>query len=194
MRQRLRDGYNRAQLGEMYGQPFDHTATPGGVERVEQTIGFALEHIAGPVAACPYIYYVADLSAGDAAIPKRIFQHYPEKIKLYLGDLAPAWALRGTIGEMLSELPDAVDLYVCCETLQLVDHPDKLLQELRFHAGALLVSAPIENFDDPDERVLWCWSRPSVEEMLTSAGWQPVGFRLVDNRPEGYAHGIWYCQ
>ena len=196
MRQRLRDGYTRAQLDDLYKDQHRHEVFPDHIERVEQTVGFAVEHAGHAIDAAPFNFYIGDLSAGDAAIPKRIFQHYPEKVKLYLGDLTPGYPLCGTIGETLPQLPNAVDLYVCCETVEHVDNPDKLLQEIRFHAAALLLSTPVDNFEDDNPEHLWCWSRPSVEEMLTSAGWQPAAFRLVDMRPKGfpYAWGIWYCQ
>lgn len=196
MRQRLRDGYTRTALDELYKDQHQHSNYPDHLDRVAQTIAFAVEAIEQDVADQPYIYYIGDLSCGDAAIPQGIWQHHQEKIKLYLGDLTPGWPLTGTIGETLPQLPHAVNLYVCCETLEHVDNPDAMLREIRFHAGSLLMSTPVDNFDDDNDQHIWAWSKQAVEEMLTSSGWQPVGYRAVNKRPEGFPYnwGIWFCR
>lgn len=196
MRQRLRDGYTRAHLGDLYKDRHQHSDYPDHLDRVQVTIGFGVECIAVDVAEHPVIYTIADLSTGDGAVPQGIFRAYPDKVKLYLGDLTPGWPLQGTIGETLPQLPHGVDLFVCCETIEHVDNPDAMLREIRFHAQTLLVSTPVDNFDDDNPEHIWAWSKPAVEEMLTSAGWQPVLYQAVNKRPEGFPYnwGIWYCQ
>lgn len=197
MRKKLRDPYNREQLAGLYPTPHRHDVFPDHIERVKTTIEFAVEHAGPYVQREPFMYFVADLSTGDAAIPRGILEAFPpSKVSLILGDIADGYELTGTIGETLPHMaPNSVHLFVCCETLEHVADPDAMLREIRFHADTLLMSTPVDNLDDDNPEHLWGWQRQDVEDMLTAAGWKVEAFRDLDLRPKGFPYrwGMWYA-
>lgn len=183
-RQRLRPAHSPGLLARLYAAPHDHTRWPDHVERVEATIAFArrtLGHVASG----------ADLSCGSGAILTGL--DVPVR---HFGDLAPGWEYTGPLEETVERIPD-VDVFVCCETLEHLDDPDAVLRQIRARTRRLVVSTPVEAWDDDNPEHYWAWSRRGVEDMLTEAGFTVAAFELLDFRDRGrqfYAFGLWVCQ
>lgn len=185
MRQRLRPAHPPETLAQIYATPHDHTQWPDHVARVQATVELARLLTGGPVATA------ADLSCGDAAILSAL-----DVGTRHLGDYAPGYQYTGPIEQTIEQIPD-VDLFVCCETLEHLDDPDAALKAIRSKAKMLLLSTPVEAWGDTNVEHYWAWSADDVTQMLTAAGFEVVGFHLLDFRPVGpqyYAFGVWGCR
>lgn len=192
--ERLRPMPTPEQMAAMYPAPHDHRIYGRGHhERVEATIALALAHIAPGERI-----NVADLSCGNGEIARRICEGSP--LCLHLGDYAGEVARPGEHGylgaveQTILDLPH-VDTYVCSETIEHLDDPGKVLALARSVADHLVLSTPIECWDDANGEHLWAWDREGVEDLLKRTGWQPVAFDSVDSRTYGepYHYGLWIC-
>lgn len=197
--ERLRPLPSPEQLTAMYPVPHDHRLYGRGHgERVEATIALALEHIGEPD-RCE----VADLSCGNGEIARRICSYW-EGNRLHLGDMAGLPRVPGVGGAMLYHgpieqtilgLPDAIDTFVLSETIEHLDDPGAVLALARSKSARLLLSTPLECWDDGNGEHLWAWDREGVEDLLMRTGWEPAAFTSVDSREYGepYWFGIWVC-
>lgn len=184
-RVRLRPAHSPDELARIYAEPHDHTRWSDHRLRVAATAQLAAAVTEGGIGSA------ADLSCGDGAILSAV----PAQVK-YFGDLAPGYELTGPIEETLDRIPD-VDLLVCAETLEHLDDPDKVLAKARRKARGLVLSTPVDAWQDTNAEHYWAWSRADVEEMLTASGFHPVVFMLLDFRMHGrshYAFGVWGCR
>jgi hypothetical protein len=180
-RKRLRAAYSPADLRELYATPHDHRRWPDHHLRVNVTIQVG-RWLAGDTLAA-----AADLSCGNGTI----LDAMPAATRLH-GDYAPGWDYTGPLERTLNQIPP-VDLYVCSETLEHLDDPDKALAKIRDRTRMLLLSTPVEAWDDDNPEHYWAWSRTDVEDMLAAAGFRPVVYTAVDFRPAGlpYCFGVW---
>lgn len=182
---RLRDLYHN--LEEMYPAPHDHRIYGRGHhERVEATIMVGKETI--PEANRQI---VADLSCGNGEIAKRIV--IPGGT-LILGDFAPGYPIHGPIEETLDvKTFPLVDVFVLSETIEHLEDPLDILLRINEVSEYLLLSTPLECWDDGNAEHLWAWDREGVEGMAQTAGWAPLDFCSVDSRAWGepYLYGIW---
>jgi hypothetical protein len=180
-RQRLRPAYTEDQLAALYRTPHDHRKWFDHFLRVDVTIAVARWMVAGGV------HSAADLSCGNGAI----LQAVPVEVK-HFGDLAPGYEYEGPIEKTIKDLPQ-VDLFVCSETLEHVDAPELVLGQIRERARILVLSTPVDAWDDTNPEHYWAWSRDDVEAMLKAAGWRQHVFTTADFRPMGlpYCFGIW---
>lgn len=182
-RVRLRPAYTAEELATLYATPHNHSRW--GDHRVRVALTAQMTHLlAGPIATA------ADLSCGDATILKAL-----NVGTRYLGDFAPGYPLTGPIDDTIDEIP-LVDLYVCCETLEHLDDPDLALKKIRAKTRALVLSTPVDAFNDTNPEHYWAWSREGVEAMLTEAGFRTEVYTAIDFRPSGaeYCFGVWYCR
>lgn len=180
-RQRLRPAYDPEQLADLYAAPHDHRQWRDHHLRVDVTIQVG-RWLAGDTLAA-----AADLSCGNGMVLSAI----PAATRIF-GDYAPGWDHTGPLEHTITQIP-LVDLYVCSETLEHLDDPDKALALIRGRTRKLLLSTPVEAWDDDNPEHYWAWSRADVEVMLTAAGFIPVVYTAVDFRPAGlpYCFGIW---
>jgi hypothetical protein len=183
VRVRLREAYSDEKLAEIYATPHQHTAWADHIVRVGITSELC-RALVGRVTSA------ADLSCGDAAIVKSLTAD-----RLYLGDYAPGYEFTGPIEQTVWAIPH-VDVFVCTETLEHVDDPDRVLASIRQKTGALVLSTPVDCWQDHNPEHYWAWSRTDVEEMLTAAGFDVRLYAELDCRPGGgeYAFGIWGCR
>lgn len=132
---------------------------------------------------------IGDLSCGNAMIARS----FPDA-QLTLGDFAPGYGIQGKIEDTISTI-DPVDLYVLTETLEHLDDPDAVLREIRDKTRFLLVSTPVDCWDDTNREHYWAWSREGVEELFTDAGFDVLTYDIIDSRTYGepYCYGIWSC-
>jgi len=184
-RQRLRPAHGEAELARLYAVPHDHTKWLDHEARVAVTLAVA-RTMTAPVRRA------ADLSCGDGAILRGI-----RAGTRVFGDLAPAYEVCGPLEETLTGL-DPVDLYVCCETLEHLDDPDSVLKQIRAVTSLLVLSTPVDAWQDPNVEHYWAWDRAGVEGMLRQAGFTPAVYTALDLRPVGgvgsYCFGIWLCR
>lgn len=182
-RLRLRPAYGPGTLARIYAKPHQHAAWLDHKVRVAVTAQFA-HALAGKVETG------ADLSCGDGTILSSL-----DVSKRFFGDFAPGYPHTGPIDDTIEQIPH-VDLFICCETIEHLDDPDFTLKLIRGKAKTLVLSTPVDAFDDTNEQHYWAWSRGGVEDMLTTAGFTVVVYNELDFRPARgeYAYGVWYCR
>lgn len=183
-RLRLREAHSPEVLARMYARPHDSARYGRGtVMRVEMTIGFAQAVWPG----CETML-VADLMCGDAKIAMNI------ALTPILGDIAPGYPIRGPIEQTIDDL-GLVDLFVLSESLEHLDDPGAVLREIRELSERLLVTTPMEAWNDAEANPehYWAWDREGVEELFGVAGWTVQAFASLDTRPLGepYHYGMW---
>lgn len=182
-RVRLRPAHDADALARIYAKPHNHTKWLDHKVRVAVTAQFA-HALAGRVDSG------ADLSCGDGTILSSL-----DVGTRYFGDFAPGYPLTGPIDETIEQIP-AVDLFVNCETLEHLDDPDKTLGLIRGKAKTLVLSTPVDAFQDTNQEHYWSWSRAGVEMMLSASRFQVLAYTEVDCRPGGgeYSFGVWFAR
>lgn len=184
--ERLRPLPDKPQLDRMYSTPHDHRQWSDHVLRMNVTLGMA-QWLAGPVQKA------ADLSAGNGWLLDRI-----DAGERFYGDYAAnnhGWR-RGAIEDTVADLPK-VDLFLCCETLEHLDDPPGVLAKLRTKTRLLVLSTPVDAWQDNNPEHLWAWDRDGVESLLNQAGFKVLAYAESDARPRiraSYKFGIWGCR
>jgi len=185
MIKKLRDFHSPEYLAQLYAQPHNHHIFGRGHHiRVELTKVLYKE-------MCGYVNAKvgADLSCGNAAIIKS----FPLETE-YLGDFAKGYHFVGPLHETLQQLPE-VDIYICSETLEHLEKPLENLTQIRGRSKSLVLTTPLEKWDDILDEHYWAWDREGVEQLLTDAGWKVVNFVVFDSTVFGepYKYGMWCC-
>lgn len=188
-RLRLREAHTPEVLAQIYATPHDSSRYGRGTTmRVEMTIGFAQ-------AVWPGVetMLVADLMCGDGKIASNL------GLTPILGDIAPGYPITGPIERTLDEIDsDSLDLFVLSEALEHLDDPLSVLIKIRWKSKRLLVTTPMEAYDDLWENPehYWAWDRAGVEDLLQRAGWIVEAFTSLDTRPldEPYHYGMWAAE
>lgn len=175
---RLRPRHSDEQLAAIYAEPHEHSGWPDHRIRVRATIALASHIDAGTV---------ADLSCGDGVIAASIHTG-----RLILGDVAPGHEVTGPIESTIHEI-DPVDTFVCSETIEHLDDPGTVLAAIRSKSRHLILTTPIDNWDDGNIEHYWAWDREAVEDLARRAGWNTVDvFAALDCRTMGgYLTGMW---
>jgi 2-polyprenyl-3-methyl-5-hydroxy-6-metoxy-1,4-benzoquinol methylase len=184
MRERLRPAYTPEHLASLYEPGYDHTIWRDHRARVQSTIEFVLANVED-------ITSIADLSAGDGAIPLTVAQQ-TGVTDVRLGDMSPAWIdyqHHGPLEDTLKEL-EPVDLYVCSETLEHLDDPDTVLARIRSTAKRLIISTPCDETLENQEHY-WRWSASDVCKMLEDAGWQPYAYTFLEYQAYDIRYQLW---
>jgi hypothetical protein len=183
-RERLRPAYSAADLAAIYPEPHRSTRWADHNVRVAVTIGLA--HGWDDLSS------IADLSCGDARIAQTIaVEHGIDTVTL--GDIAPGYEFCGPIEETIEQI-EPVDLFVCSETIEHLDRPESVLVQIRANAARLLLSTPVEAWNDRGNlEHYWAWDREAVEAMLQDAGFRIAAYCALDLRPgwSPYCFGIW---
>lgn len=184
-RQRLRPAHSPEALAEIYAQPHSHSRWRDHKVRVGVTQQLAL----GLTLGDDSITTVGDLSCGDAAVVRSLGD-----VTTHLGDFAPGYHYTGPLEQTLDQMPK-VDLYVCSETLEHLDDPDLVLGKLREKTRWLLLTTPIDAWNETNVEHYWAWSRSDVESMFDTAGFNPRIFNSLDMRGgwSPYNFGMWVC-
>lgn len=181
-RVRLREAHTPEKLAELYAKPHDHSEWTDHLLRVDVTISVARWALGGLPSA-------ADLSCGDGAVLRGL-----DAERRIFGDFAPGWDLTGPIELTIDDIAP-VGAFVCCETLEHLDDPDAVLAKIRAKAKTLVLSTPVEAWDDKNEEHYWAWDRAAVEDMLGSVGFSPAVYVELDLRGVcQYAFGIWIAR
>jgi hypothetical protein len=186
MIKRLRPKWSDEELKKIYSQPHDHYRFGRGHDvRVKVTIEI-LKDMAYQISAKSG----ADLSCGNAAILNSL-----DLKNKYLGDFASGYEYQGPLEKTILEVPK-VDIYVCSETLEHLDEPEYALHLIRQKSKSLVLSTPIEQWNDTNQEHYWAYDRQGVEELLLGSGWKPDVFLFLDTQVFGepYKYGIWGCK
>lgn len=162
-----------------YTDAYDHTQWSDHRDRVGRTIELARS--LAPTSA-------ADLAAGDGAVLSALSDSIP---KVY-GDVVARHGWRhGPIEDTVGGL-SSVDLFICTEVLEHVTAPWAVLDGIRAKASRLLLTTPVENWDDPNPEHLWAWSQRDVSDLLDGSDWRVTFYNEWDYRPVGgYLTGVW---
>lgn len=185
MIKRLRPKWSDEELAKIYSTPHDHKRFGRGHGiRVEVT-----QNILRDMAREVGVMSAADLSCGNGAILETL------NVKKYFGDYAPQYQFTGPLEKTIHEIPN-VDIYVCSETLEHLDDPGYALKLIREKSRSLVLSTPIEKWDDNNDEHYWAYDREGVEELMKQAGWTPNIFLFLDTTVFGepYKYGIWGCK
>jgi len=184
MRTRLREMPDAFELSLLYAKPHDHTQWVDHQIRVDVTADLATYW-------APAGGTVADLSCGDAAIARRLVTRCD--VTAILGDFAPGYDLCGPIEETIARIP-RVDMFICSETIEHLDDPDKVLRLIREKTTTLILSTPDGETDNRNPQHVWGWDSEAVGQMLTDAGFLGPRIKtLLDFREARgeYAFQIW---
>lgn len=181
-RKRLREAHDAAELARIYAEPHDHSRWPDHRIRVKMTIALAWSIDPG---------LVADLSCGDGAIARALACKSANAPEPILGDFAAGYAVTGAIEQTVRRIPN-VDTFVLSETLEHLDDPGMVLASIRTKARHLILTTPIEAWDDGNVEHYWAWDRDGVEDLARRAGWHVEVFASLDCRSMGgYLTGMW---
>lgn len=71
-----------------------------------------------------------------------------------------------------------------------------MLSRIREKSKSLVLTTPIENWEDTNEEHYWAWNRNMIEFMLEKHGFSIEVFIPVDSTlfGEPYIYGIWGCK
>lgn len=189
MRKQLRPMLDRGRLRQLYAVPHQHAKWFDHRVRVDVTVAIAAQHM-------PTAGVIADLSCGDAEIPRRIAERTKAEM-IILGDYAPGYELTGPIEQTIEQVgKSSVDLWVCSETIEHLEDPDSVLAKIRQRTDKLILSTP-DGETDPNRNPehIWGWDSEAVGNMLAEAGFRPLSYSTLDLRPAGYeyCYQIWVC-
>lgn len=186
MIKQLREFHDEQTLKQIYAKPHDHAIYGRGHGiRVETTKALAKD-----MASMFRCKSVADLSCGNGAIAKSLGIQ-----EVILGDFAPKYQYVGPLEENLPKIKN-VDMYVCSETLEHLEDPLGALKMIREKSCVLVLSTPIENWNDTNAEHYWSWDRDGIESLLSQSGWTPNIFAYLDTTVFGepYIYGMWGCK
>jgi hypothetical protein len=176
-------------LDQIYAQPHDSSKWLEHRVRVQVTAAFTdtfFEEVRGTTSSA------ADLSCGDGTLIRSLLKVHTR----YMGDYAPGYEFCGPIEETIHKIPD-VDLFLCTETLEHLDDPLIVLKWIRTKSYRLVLSTPIDAWDDVrNPEHYWAWDREYVEYLLQEAGYHVSAFMALDFRPISpvcYCFGVWGC-
>lgn len=181
---RLRPSHSQEFLDKLYAEPHNHWLYGRGHGlRVKIT-----QVIAADVAREVQAQTVADLSCGNGDIARSL------DLTMFLGDYASGYEYSGPLEDTLEQIPE-VSLYICSETLEHLNNPEKVLSTIRGKAKALVLTTPINAWEDDNKEHYWAWDREGVESLLLKTGWSPNVFASLDSTvfKETYTYGIWGC-
>lgn len=184
MRSRLRE---LPDLATTYPKPHQHSGFPDHLLRVSatQALGKWMVRDLGQFTAM-------DLSCGDGMIARSLGAHH-----VTLGDIAHGdhVDMVGSIEGALHQIKGGprADIFINCETLEHVDDPDAVLRGIREVTDRLLLSTPIDAWNDDNPEHVWAWDKGEVAYMLINAGFRPYVYMNVDPRSESfpYSWGLW---
>jgi hypothetical protein len=184
--QRLRPTFSFGELVSIYGHKYDHRVWPDHIVRIEQTTDFTKRLLV----QAGLSESAADLSCGDGAVLDAL-----SVSRKFYGDFTPGYELTGDIMETIQQIP-VVDVFINTETLEHVDDPGTLLKAIREKTRLLVLSTPVNAWNDDNLQHLWAWSREDVEEMLTIANFEIVAYKEIGFKSAGsvYDFGVWGCR
>jgi hypothetical protein len=173
---KLRRFMTPGERDTVYAHTYDHTQWPEHRERVQATI-----KIAQTLIDQHGLESVTDLSCGDGAIIDQLT--IPQKVKKDI-EFDPI--------EITSLLMKPTDLFVCTETIEHLQAPWTVLEQLALKTKWLLVSTPLD--EDPaigNHEHYWSFSATDVANMLFQSGFITRTCTRLDDPAWTYTYQIW---
>lgn len=171
------------RLAQVYANQYQHTYWPSHKDRVQVTV-----EIAQRLIDAEGIKTIADFSAGDRAVVQAL-RRYDEA---HLADITDDGV---DIVERLRKETRTFDLFICTETIEHVEQPWTLLEEIAPRTRWLLLSTPLD--EDPNENNwehYWSFEAVDIDDLLVQSGF-PHGV-LTTYRPDTgpYTYQIWIAR
>lgn len=192
----LRPFYTDDELTKVYDHVYDHKKWQDHIDRIDWTVTNAKKFIR---LFMDRKIDVVDLTCGDGVVMNALLEAgWVEKYEM--GDLVGAdhLTLEGKIEDTLPLVSQKInglrpwDLFICTETIEHVQDPEKLLAEIREASDHLLLTTPLDEtvkHDNPEH--YWSWSREDMRELLLEAGWQPHKYDQLNT--DWYDYQMWWC-
>ena len=136
--------------------------------------------------AAPFVQpgsVVADLSCGNGLIASALAEK--AGTTPILGDVAPGWPITGDLVDTIENV-GPVDVFVLTETLEHLPDPAAVLAGIQ--ADVLVLSTPVEAWDDREPQHLWAWDRQWVSVLAAAVLGKLAGVHLA-GRILGWSRG-----
>jgi hypothetical protein len=167
-----------------YPNGYDHRVWLDHQERVPATVDFAVAALATEPGQPP-VRTIADLSCGDGALALSLAVRLNCPDRPFLGDVNSASGMgdldvSGSLPDTLEALPaGGVDLFVCSETLEHLDDPERFLHLLRPLTRYLLVTTPEDETGSGNPEHYWGWDSAFMHFLLVNYGFTwTAGYQL----------------
>lgn len=178
---KLRAFYTEEQIAGIYGHTYDHTQWPEHVARVRRTIDVAQKLINEHG-----LESVTDLSAGDGAIVN--------------GLTGTVWRTNdisenGDGIEVLVKTAAPVDLWICTETIEHLEAPWTVLEEIARRTRWLVLSTPLD--EDPsigNYEHYWSFTLADVADLLAQSGFVDAQATELDGDGWTYTYQLWIAR
>jgi hypothetical protein len=172
---KLRPFYDDETLARIYSVAYDHTVWPEHRERVDDTV-----RITQRLIDAHDIKTAADWSAGDRAITGRL-------IGLTLLDTAD-----GDLARALRENVDQWDLFICTETIEHLEAPWTVLEEIAKITRFIVLSTPLDEQPDIDNyEHYWSFTQHDVRDLLEQAGFVDLHPTYLTGSGWTYTYQVW---
>lgn len=180
---KLRRFMTPAEFAKNYATQFNHRSHYSHVERIEHTVKIAQELIDKEG-----IKRIADFSAGDRAVVNGLHGYEDA----WLHDITDDGV---DIVERLRAETFTYDLFICTETIEHVEQPWTLLEEIAPRTRWLLLSTPLD--EDPAKNNwehYWTFEATDIDDLLTQSGF--VGRLVEAHQPVGspYTFQTWVAR
>jgi 2-polyprenyl-3-methyl-5-hydroxy-6-metoxy-1,4-benzoquinol methylase len=198
MIKRLRESYSEEALANLYKNPYKHDKFTDHILRVDITadlLSWAIDRYSPES--------IADLTCGDGSVVLQALENSAHNSKkIILGDISkpnvdyveglaldPQIKFEFMLGKIEDNIKkiDRVDIFVATETLEHIDNPKGLIQELSQKTKFLLLSTPDAEFDQNTEH-LWVWTRDDISNLLSENNFATIIELGIDTRPEGFPY------
>lgn len=180
---KLRRFHTPQRLAEIYANQYQHVQWQSHQERVQVTT-----EIAQRLIDAEGIKRIADFSAGDRAIVSGLAGY----TDAWLHDITDDGV---DIVERLREETFQYDLFICTETIEHVERPWELLEEIAPRTRWLLLSTPLD--EDPAEdnwEHYWSFEAVDIDDLLIQSGF-PHGVMTTHRPATGpYTYQIWIAR
>lgn len=167
-----------------YSKKYDHTQWDEHRVRVERTTEIAQRLIDEHG-----LRTVADLSCGDGAIINSLTgRNGVEDIELRLRhDITDGDAI-----EVTTMVMGQVDLFICSETIEHLEAPWTVLEQIARKTRWLVLSTPLnEVFPSGNWEHYWSFTDIDIETILTQSGFMTETLTTVSQPGWNYAYQIW---
>jgi hypothetical protein len=127
---------------------------------------------------------MADLSCGDAEVTRTL----TGLTHRHLRDISDEGK---DILTLLDEMPHAVDLFVCTETIEHLEAPWTVIERIREKTKWLVLSCPNDEKDTSNWEHYWSFDTHDVLSMISDAGFSEANYHRLWEPGWNYDYQIW---
>jgi len=176
---KLRRFYEPDALRQMYAHQYSVLKWTEHQARVARTLD-----LARPLIAEQQLETLADLSWGDRSIANGLSDLIVAK---HLNDITTGVPIDVALTSV-----DAVDLFICTETIEHLEAPWTTLEAIALKTKWLLLSTPLdEPAATPNWEHYWSFSANDVGSMLTQAGFDRLRCVAFTEPDWEYVYQVW---